>query len=132
MKKDEIIAKLSAFPYDRRAYWVVTGAAMVLYGIRDEASDIDMGCTAEMADRLEADGYLYRVKPDGTRWFKIGGDMEAFENWVYDSVVITEGVQVISLTGLREMKRKIGREKDLRDIRLIDEYIARLSGGSKS
>ena len=61
MKKAEIIEKLSAFPYDLRSFWIITGAAMVLYGLRDETGDIDMGCTTEAADRLERDfGILTR------------------------------------------------------------------------
>ena len=122
MNKAEITARLSAFPYSSREYWVITGAAMVLYGIREETADIDLGCTTEMADRLETGGYLYKVMPDGTRWFKISAEMEAFENWLCDSVIMKDGIPVISLKGLREMKEKLGREKDLRDIQLIDDY----------
>ena len=72
MNKAEMIAKLKVFPYDPAEYWVITGGAMVLYGIREESSDIDLGCTAQMADRLEQEGYLYKVTGDGNRWFKLG------------------------------------------------------------
>ena len=33
MDKQEIIDKLKEFPYSRDEYWVITGSAMVLYGI---------------------------------------------------------------------------------------------------
>ena len=46
-----------------------------------------------------------------------------FEGWICDEPVEIEGYQVISLKGLLEMKRGLGREKDLRDIRLIEEYM---------
>ena len=80
MKKAEILAKLNAFPYPPEDYWVITGAAMVLYGIREETADIDLGCTPKLADRLEAEGYLYQITPGGNRWFKLGGRWEVFEN----------------------------------------------------
>ena len=48
--KQEIINKLKDFPYSRDEYWVITGSAMVLYGIREQTHDIDMGCTSAMAD----------------------------------------------------------------------------------
>ena len=95
----------------------------VLYGIREETADIDLGCTPKLADRLEAEGYLYQITPGGNRWFKLGGRWEVFENWLYDSVVTLEGIPVISLKGLREMKLRLGREKDLKDVRLIDDYL---------
>ena len=125
MNKAEMIAKLKAFPYDPAEYWVITGGAMVLYGIREESSDIDLGCTAQMADRLEQEGYLYKVTDDGNRWFKLGEDIEVFENWLFDTVDHVDGIPVISVQGLIEMKKDLGREKDLRDIALINDFLAR-------
>ena len=124
MKREDVIKKVNELPWDRRDFWVVTGAAMVLYGIREETHDIDLGCTSALADRLEAEGNLCDRKPDGSRAFRIGGDVEVFENWLNDTVEQIEGIPVVSLSGLVEMKRRLGREKDLRDIRLIREYLA--------
>ena len=53
-RKDAIINKLKDFPYSRDEYWVITGSAMVLYGIREQTHDIDMGCTSAMADKIKA------------------------------------------------------------------------------
>ena len=132
MNKQDIIRKLRAFPYDTKDYWVITGGAMVLCGFRAETSDIDLGCTPAMADRLEAEGYLYQTTPDGNRWFKLGGEIEVFENWLYDTVAPVDGIPVISIPGLIEMKQRLGREKDLRDIRLIRESVDRASSGPPS
>ena len=125
MEKQEIIEKLSALPYPREDFWVITGAAMVLYGIRGKTHDIDLGCTKELADRLEAEGLPHSVTPDGSRWFRLGEDIEVFENWLCGGTERLYGVQVISIPGLIEMKRRLGREKDLRDIALIGEFLAR-------
>ena len=59
MDRQEILNRLMAFPYDRDEYWVITGSAMVMYGIKEHAGDIDLGCSVKMADLLESDGYLY-------------------------------------------------------------------------
>ena len=125
MNKTDIIKKLNAFPYDRKDYWVITGGAMVLYGIREETSDIDLGCTSSMADRLEAEGFPVQVTADGNRRFKIGDDIEVFENWLYDTVGLSDGIPVISIPGLITMKQRLGREKDKRDISLINQFIHR-------
>ncbi len=42
MDKAEIIKELEAFPYSREDYWVLTGSAMALYGIKEQTSDIDL------------------------------------------------------------------------------------------
>ena len=123
MRKADIIAKLAVFPYAPENYWIITGGAMVLYGIREETRDIDLGCTAKLADQLEKDGYLYRVTPDGNRCFRIGEDIEVFENWLCGTVEQVDGSPVVSLQGLIEMKQQIGREKDLNDIRLIHKFL---------
>ena len=125
MKKAEMIEKLKAFPYDPAEYWVITGGAMVLYGIRDESAESDLGGTAGLANRLEQEGYLYKVTDDGNRWFKLGNDIEVFENWLFDTVDHVDGIPVISVQGLIEMKKDLGREKDLRDIALINDFLAR-------
>lgn len=127
MNRTEIIERLSVFPYDASEYWLITGGAMVLYGIREETSDIDLGCTARLADRLEADGYLHAVRANGKRWFKVGSDIELFEDWLYDTITLVEGILVISIQGLIDMKRGLGREKDTRDVELIEKYLRAVS-----
>ena len=123
MDRQEILNRLMAFPYDRDEYWVITGSAMVMYGIKEHAGDIDLGCSVKMADLLESDGYLYGRTKDGNRWFKVGESIEIFESWLYGSTIKMEGFRVISLNGLIEMKEKIGREKDFKDIALIKSFL---------
>ena len=50
-------------------------------------------------------------------------DVELFENWIYDTVTEVEGVPVISLEGLIAMKKTLGREKDQRDLMLIENFL---------
>ena len=125
MDKNKIIEKLRAFPYDPKNYWVVTGGAMVLHGIREETPDIDLGCTPEMADRLESEGFLCQKTSDGNRWFKVGSDIEIFENWLYDKVELAGNIPVISLRGLLAMKNDLGRKKDMRDVLLIQKHMCK-------
>ena len=121
MTKGEILQKLRDLSWPIRDYWVVAGGAMVLYGLRDETRDLDLGCTTARADALEAAGVPYRCMDDGSgRWFTLDRDVEVFENWLLDRVELVEGVPVISLQGLRQMKAALDREKDRKDIALID------------
>ena len=123
MDKAGIKEILASFPCPRGDWWVAAGAAMVLYGIRERTHDIDLGCSKKLADRLEADGYLYRHTESGGRWFKYGEHIEIFEGWLKDTVTDVEGFPVVSPAGLLEMKRELGREKDLKDIRLIEGFL---------
>ena len=122
MNKSVILEQLKEFPFSREDYWVVAGSAMVMHGIREETEDIDLGCGAKLADELERDGYLAQHTGDGSRRFKYGDHIEIFENWLYDAVKQVEGYPVISVEGLLEMKKELGRPKDRKDIRLIKSF----------
>ena len=121
LDKKQIIARLEELHLDDTKYWLITGGAMVLYGLREQTSDIDLGCTSDLADLLQQEGFPVERMPDGTRKIVVAEDVEIFENWLEDKVERFEGVPVISIQGLIEMKRALGREKDFRDTQLILE-----------
>ena len=120
MNRDELLRRLAQLNIDPGEYWLITGGAMVLYGLRPETGDIDLGCTRKLADRLQAQGCPVSMMPDGTRKLSPETDVEIFEEWRSGEVVLVDGVPVVTLQGLIDMKRQIGRGKDLRDIRLIE------------
>ena len=124
MNKEDILRKVQALHWPKEDYWVVAGGAMVLHGLRPETQDLDLGCTTARADALEAAGAPFREMDDGSgRWFTLTEEIEVFENWLEDRVELVEGVPVVSLPGLRKMKAALGREKDLRDMALIDAFL---------
>ena len=123
MNRTQLLERLKTLEFDKKDYWLITGGAMVLYELRAETGDIDLGCTKEMADALEASGHTPTILKDGTRKFLYGEDVEIFEEWLYDRVELVEDVPVISLNGLLAMKKTLGREKDLRDVKLIEARI---------
>lgn len=121
LDKKQIIARLEELHLDDTKYWLITEGAMALYGLREQTSDIDLGCTSDLTDLLQQEGFPVERMPDGTRKIVVAEDVEIFENWLEDKVERFEGVPVISIQGLIEMKRALGREKDFRDIQLILE-----------
>lgn len=125
MTRADILERLRALNWPAEDYWLVAGGAMVLYGLRDETHDIDLGCTAARADALAAAGVPFREMDDGSgRWFTLSEDVEVFENWLMDRVELVDGVPVVSLQGLRAMKLALGRAKDLKDVARIDALLA--------
>ncbi len=123
MIKSEVIKRLQELNYAIDEYWVVAGGAMVLYDLRENTNDIDLGCTKALADKLEKCGYATSFLPDGTRRISVAEDIEIFEKWLFDKVEIRDGIPIISLKGLLEMKKSLGREKDRKDIQLIEQAL---------
>ena len=122
-QKDQIIDRLRKADFDAGEYWVVAGAAMVLHGVKESTRDIDLGCSSRMADMLQKAGCKVQVLADGTRRIWYDDDIELFENWRAGEIEIIDSVPVVSLDGVIEMKRQLGREKDLKDIELIRDYL---------
>lgn len=123
MNRFELLNLLESLKLDPNEYWLIAGAAMVFYGFRKETRDLDLGCTSKLANDLEAKGYPTEIMPDGTRKVCPAPDIEIFENWIYDQVEIIDGIPVISVSGLITMKKIIGREKDIKDIQLIESCL---------
>lgn len=119
MNKQEIIKIIKELNFSKTQYWLVTGSALVLHNIKEETKDIDLGATKELINELIEKGYSYKILPDHTRYIKYSENIEIYENWLYDKIEYIDNIPVISLRGLIEMKEKLGRDKDIEDIKLI-------------
>jgi len=130
MTKEDIFNRLRELNYPQNEYWLLTGGAMVVYDIKESTNDIDLGCNKLLADMLENKGYPTTFLSDGTRKITVADDVEIFEEWLFDKVEIKYGIPVISVIGLLEMKKRLGREKDYADIKLIEEALLKRKRGS--
>lgn len=119
--KQALLQRLRELSLPEKEYWVVAGGAMVLHGFRSETRDIDLGCSTLLADQLEQQGYAVSRCEDGARKITYSENVEIFENWMEGTVEIISGVPVVCADGLIQMKKKLGREKDLADIALIEK-----------
>ena len=80
-------------------------------------------CTSAPDERLVREGYAENRFPDGSRRIIYSDEIEIFENRIEGETVMTEGFPAVSLDGIIRMKEKLGREKDLKDIALIKEFM---------
>lgn len=125
--RSSLLRRLQELTLPEGEYWIVAGGAMVLHGFRPQTRDIDLGCTTYLADQLEQQGCATSRCADGSRKILYADHVELFENWLEGDVQIISGVPVVCVDGLIQMKRKLGRAKDLADIALIEQM--RHAGG---
>ena len=104
-------------------YWITSGAGLVILGVKECTNDIDLGCTSNLADYFLKKGCKYRVAKDNSKIVDINDKIEVLENWFVDEINFIYGLPVASLESIKKQKEELGREKDIRDIRLIDEYV---------
>ena len=122
------------------AQYAVFGSGLLdVLGIK-KANDIDLVVTKELFDTLGQQGEWARfVYPDGYPGLKHAVyDMELFyrsdmplcdlggvERMIRDAVAI-QGIKFVQLKDILVWKKSLGREKDVRAVKLIEAYIKEL------
>lgn len=117
--------------------YVVLGSGIL--GALDirEVGDIDLLVSPSVFDKLRAEGWAYdEIEIEGQmREHLSRGDVEVYRDFWYggnhpDPATLIadphmiDGVSFLSLQKLAEIKKILGRPKDLRDLDLIDTYLA--------
>lgn len=106
-------------------------------GIRP-ASDIDLAASSDLMKKLsEESGDWLKKFDDNQRFYfvKDDGSAEVWDGWEFDRQAVSyddlldyaveyDGVRFVDLKFLRKWKSWRGREKDVRDVELIDEWRA--------
>jgi len=117
--------------------YVVVGGVMEAYGIR-QANDIDIVVANDLFHKLIQNGWVMCdcdactnsskkiIKGDGVdilSEYSCGEAYKANTEQLIKNADLIDGVPFIGLTELRKWKQVNGREKDLKDIKLIDAYL---------
>jgi len=106
-------------------------------GIRQSA-DIDVAARSEVLEKIaHDDDWIERVDKNQRQYLvKHDGSAEIWDGWEIDGRVVEydellgyaveyDGVKFVNLDFLRRWKNWRGREKDIQDVRLIDERRAK-------
>ncbi len=121
--KEDIVRILREMNLPLSEYWITSGAALVMHGVKETTRDIDLGCTTSLVEQYIDKGCKYKAANDNTRIVEVSDEIEVLENWFVDKVEVIDGLPVGSLESIKKQKLELGREKDINDIKLIDEYI---------
>ena len=106
-------------------------------GIRP-ASDIDLAASSDLMKKLSEESSDWIKKFDDNQRFyfvKDDGSAEVWDGWEFDGQVVSyddlldyavkyDGVRFVDLEFLRKWKSWRSREKDVQDVKLIDEWRA--------
>ena len=123
MKAEDIRRRLAELALDTNEYRINAGGALVLHGLREETHDLDIWCTKKLGDAL-AQRCEPQMLPDGARRFVPAPDVEIYENMLPGETVFLNGIPVAPLEDVLALKRQLNREKDRRDIAVLEAAIA--------
>lgn len=132
MEFQKLVEQLDALNLPEGEYVVVGSGAMAARGIR-EANDFDILLTWSLWKKLK--GIHGVVMHEGNENINLGNIQFLGKNNVFrDESICTleemiktadkiEGINFLRLDLLKKYKTILGREKDLKDIELIDDYL---------
>lgn len=129
MNGQQVISAIRALNLPVGDYVVVGGAAMAVRGLKD-TSDIDLVVTPRLFETLASSGWTLKPRPNGKPGLR-HGHMEAYldvnteafarsTEWLIEHAQTVDGIPLVDLTTLAGWKRSYGREKDARDVELIE------------
>ncbi len=131
MRFDKLLKELDALNLPRDQYAITASGPLAVRGIR-ESNDIDIIVTKELWRELSEE---HGVTKEEFETINVGniqilGDGSIFSNpglettkkQIKDADVIN-GRRYVKLETVKKFKEAMDRDKDIRDIKLIDEYL---------
>lgn len=127
MKKIDIFMTLEKYNLNKEEYIILSGAVLVIFGVKNETHDIDLAVSDQLYKYLEAnyncivDQYDDEYKANvylidnvinfGPKYFN------EIEYEYYD------GYKIQTLESIIKLKKDLGREKDFDDLKKIAVYL---------
>lgn len=135
LNREKILLLLDKLNLPKDKYALGTSGSLVLFGVKDEANDLDIDCDSVLYDSFLEKGYkewIYYPKEGHTAHIiDLSEEIQLIRKAELNRLDIVEidGVSVYTVESVRRFKEFLGREKDLRDIELIDKYLEAHSNG---
>ena len=124
MNKEEIIEKLKEYNFDKNKYIVISGAAMVLLGIKDKTQDIDIAVKDGYKDYL-VDNYnvtFDRMNEYNEPVYFIDNIVNFAVTYYSEKKEYVNGIPVQNVNDILKLKKGLNREKDKIDIEKLENY----------
>ncbi len=128
LNKIDILKKLKELDLPKGHYALGSSGVLVLNGIKEFANDLDIDVDVELFEDFLDKGFSYWVYPYKNRKIiDLSDDIQLICMDKIDLTAVEEknGVSLYSVKYVREFKKDLGREKDLKDIELIDKWLSR-------
>ncbi len=126
LNKLQILDILNYYNLPKNEYVIISGASMVLQGVKENTSDIDISVSEKLYDYLlkNYECKLEKILENNVRvWYL--GDINFSTNF-YQTVEYENinGYQCQTIEDILKLKKKLNRGKDLNDIKLLERRLS--------
>ena len=125
LNKEQIITLLHQYNFDSKKYVVLSSAAMVLQNIKKSTKDIDISVTKDYYEYL-LNNYSCTFEKEskfGRNVYFINNIINFGMDFYTKDYVLIEGIPVQKLEDVKKLKLFLNRDKDKKDIALIDKAL---------
>ena len=124
MKKEELLDLLENLNFPKDEYYVLSGASLVLRGIREEAGDLDLCISEELFDQIKDKYNLTDEKKNECGFYKISDNLEVVvDQKPKFKMEKGEKYNLEDLHTILDFKIKRNKPKDQKDIENIKKYL---------
>lgn len=103
---------------------VVSGGAMLMMGLREETGDIDLDVEPSVFNWFLRKGYKsHRFGKDQILVIEATENIDLHICEDFDETTITEGVCHYTAEAVLRFKKKLNREKDQKDIKVLTDHL---------
>lgn len=122
--KNDILEILKKYNFDSNEYIIISSAALVLQGVKEYTTDIDVACSDTLYNILLEVYNCFLGKIDGQHKVWYIDNLINFSNHYYDNSEYIEllGYKVQTIESVLNLKKKLNREKDKDDIKIILDF----------
>ena len=124
MNKVELLNLLNELNLPKDEYYVLSGASLVLRGIREEAGDLDLCISEELFKEIKGKYELTEDKKNTCGFYRINDNLEVVVNKKeLFKMEIGEEYNLEDLNTILDFKVKRNAPKDQKDIENIRKYL---------
>ena len=124
MNKEQLLSLLSKLNLPKDEYYVLSGASLVIRGIREQAKDLDLCISKELFEQIKDKYDLTEDKKNEFGFYKINDLLEIVVDEKEDfNMEVCEPYNLENLSTILEYKLKRNLAKDKTDLEKIKEYL---------
>lgn len=124
MNKEQLLSLLSKLNLPKDEYYVLSGASLVIRGIREQAKDLDLCISKELFEQIKDKYDLTEDKKNEFGFYKINDLLEIVVDEKEDfNMEVCEPYNLENLSTILEYKLKRNLAKDKTDVEKIKEYL---------
>ena len=124
MNKKDIINYLKKYDFDSNEYIVISGAAMVILGIKEETNDIDIAVSKKYYNYLlnNYDCKFDKFNEYNHACYFIDNIINFGIDYYNKNKDFISGIPIQTKENLIKLKKSLNREKDILDLEKIKEF----------